>query len=785
MTSEPLFDVEPWRVREPRLRLEHLAHTESVFALANGHIGLRGNLDEGEPHGLPGTYLNSVYELRPLPYAEAGYGYPESGQTVINVTNGKLIRLLVDDEPFDVRYGRLDRHERVLDLRAGTLTRTADWTSPAGCPVRVSSTRVVSLTQRAIAAICYEVTPLDHDVRVVVQSELVANESLPAPDDDPRVAAVLESPLANEEHVAHGAGAVMVHRTRRSGLLVAAAMDHIVDAPGRVDADVMTSADVSRFTVATRLASGQTLRLVKLLAYDWSGRRSRPAVHDQVMAAIAGARLTGWDGLLAEQRAYLDAFWAGADVEIDGDPEIQQGVRFALFHVLQAGARAEGRPIAAKGLTGPGYDGHAFWDTETFVLPTLTYTAPDAVVDALRWRQSTLPAARTRAGQLGLAGAAFPWRTISGEECSGYWPAGTAAFHVNADVADAVVRYLDATGDAAFEREVALEVLVDTARLWRSLGHHDAGGAFRIDGVTGPDEYSAVADNNVYTNLMAAQNLRAAADVAARHPDVAAGLGVTGDELASWRRAAGAMAIPYDERLGVHPQSAGFTDHERWDFEATRAEQYPLLLHVPYFDLYRKQVVKQADLVLAMHLRPEAFTAEEKARNFAYYEAITVRDSSLSACTQAVVAAEVGHVELAYDYLAEAALVDLGDLAGNTRDGLHMASLAGAWIALVAGLGGMRASPSLGFAPRLPEDIETLSFRITYRSRRVRVTVTSATATYELLDGTRIEISHYGAPVALDGAAVELAIPPATETAAPSQPAGRAPARRTVRRQRT
>jgi len=778
VTADPVYEVEPWRVREPRLELEDLARSESVFALSNGHIGLRGNLDEGEPHGLPGTYLNSVYELRPLPYAEAGYGYPESGQTIINVTNGKLIRLLVDDEPFDVRYGRLDRHERVLDLRAGTLARDAVWTSPAGCPVRVASTRLVSLTQRAIAAICYEVTPLDHGVRVVVQSELVANESLPPADDDPRVAAVLESPLAIEEHVAHGAGAVMVHRTRRSGLLVAAAMDHVVDAPGRVDADVMTSPEVSRFTVATRLEPAQTLGLVKFLAYGWSAQRSRPAVHDQVMAAIAAARLTGWDGLLAEQRDYLDRFWAGADVELDGDPEIQQAVRFGLFHVLQAGARAEGRPIAAKGLTGPGYDGHAFWDTETFVLPALTYTAPAAAADALRWRQSTLPAARARARQLGLGGAALPWRTINGEECSGYWPAGTASFHVNADVADAVIRYLDATEDATFERDVALELLVESARLWRSLGHHDAAGAFRIDGVTGPDEYSAIADNNVYTNLMAAQNLRAAADVVGRHPDAAEQLGVAPDEVVSWRDAAEAMAIPYDQRLGVHPQSAGFTDHDRWDFESTPPERYPLLLHVPYFDLYRKQVVKQADLVLAMHLRGDAFTPEQKARNFAYYDAITVRDSSLSACTQAVIAAEVGHLELAYDYLAEAALVDLGDLGHNTRDGLHMASMAGAWIAVVAGLGGMRASPSLGFAPRLPEAISRLAFRLCYRARCLSVAVTASSATYELLDGAPITITHHGAPVDLGDAPVELPIPPIEAIAPATQPPGRSPARR-------
>ena len=231
--------------------------------------------------------------------------------------------------------------------------------------------------------------------------------------------------------------------------------------------------------------------------------------------ALALGRPTGWDGLLAEQRGYLDDFWAGADVVVDGDAEIQQAVRFGLFHILQAAARAEHRPIAAKGLTGPGYDGHTFWDTETFVLPVLTYTHPDAVADALYWRYLVLPESRKHAIDLGLTGAAYAWRTIRGQECSGYWPAGTAAFHINADIADAILRYLDATQDTDFERGAGLEMLVETARLWRELGHHDVDGRFRIDGVTGPDEYSAITDNNVYTNLMAQQNLVAAADAAA------------------------------------------------------------------------------------------------------------------------------------------------------------------------------------------------------------------------------------------------------------------------------
>jgi alpha,alpha-trehalose phosphorylase len=781
--QHPAFPVEPWAVRETELDLDRLAQTESVFALANGHLGLRANLDEGEPFGLPGTYLNGFYELRPLPYAESAYGNPEASQTVVNVTNGKLIRLLVQDEPFDVRYGQLRSHERVLDLRAGLLHRRAEWQSPTARVVRVSSTRLVSFTQRSVAAILYEVEPLDGEAPLVVQSELVANESLPMSEPDPRAAAALAAPLESQMYGGTNHGAVLVHSTRSSALTVAAAMDHVIDGPPGTASSVEAFPDVARLTITTTAGPGKPLRIIKFLAYGWSSQRSVAAVRDQVAAALAGAKQTGWDGLVEEQRASLDRYWDHADIEIDGDAELQQAVRFALFHTIQAGARGEQRAIPAKGLTGAGYDGHTFWDTEAFVLPVLTYVAPRATGDALRWRHETLELARKRATTLGLQGAAFPWRTISGEECSGYWPAGTAAFHINADIADAVIRFQMATDDHEFDRDVGVELLVETARLWRSLGHHDAAGRFRIDGATGPDEYSALADNNVYTNLMAQRNLRGAADAAERQPARAAELGVDQEEMASWRDAAEAMVIPYDSALGVHPQAEEFTEHARWPFETTSPEQYPLLLHFPYFDLYRKQVVKQADLVLALFVCGAEFTDEQKDRDFDYYEQLTVRDSSLSAGTQAIVAAEVGHLELAYDYFAEAALMDLEDLEHNTRDGVHIASLASAAAVAIAGFGGMRDhGGQLSFKPRLPGALTRLSFRVRFRARRLMVEVERERATYSLMTGEPIEISHHGESLTLepDQPAVR-SIPRLKPRRAPTQPAGRAPARRMPR----
>jgi alpha,alpha-trehalose phosphorylase len=775
VSGRSVFPVEPWQVRETSLDLDSLAQSESLFALSNGHIGLRGNLDEGEPHAILGSYLAGYYERRPLPYAESGYGYPEDGQSLVNVTNGKLIRLLVEDEPLDLRYGTLRSHERTLDLRAGTLERRFEWISPAGAGVRIRSTRLVSFVQRAVAAISYEVEAVEGPLRLILQSELVANEDQAQVSGDPRLGEVLKKPLEPVLQDRERQGALLVHRTRLSGLLMAAGMDHLIEAPDAlVEQDVRE--DWARTRVACTLEAGMRLRVVKLLGYGWSGQRTAPAMRDQVAAALSGARLVGWEGLVEEQRRYLEDFWDCADVEVEGDPVVQQAVRFALFHVLQAGARTEQRAIGAKGLTGPGYDGHAFWDTEGYILPVLSLTAPTAAADALRWRASTLETARQRAGTLGLCGAAFPWRTVAGQECSAYWPAGTAGFHVNADIAYAVETYVAATDDREFEAETGVPLLVETARLWASLGNHDGRGRWHINGVTGPDEYSAVQNDNVFTNLMAARNLRTAADACARHPERAESLDVTSAEIGSWRTASAAVCLPYDEDLGVHQQSRDFTNLAEWPFEDYR-QSYPLLLHAPYVQLYGKQVVKQADLVLAMHLCGESFSAEQKARNLDYYERRTVRDSSLSACTQAVMCAEVGHLELAHRYATEAALVDLRDLHSNSGSGMHIASLAGTWTALVAGFGGVRIrGEDLLLDPSLPEGISRLDFRLRWRGARLRVRVDREQVVVEahaaratvVLAGESVEVA--------EGAAVTRALSPRHALLPePEQPPGRAP----------
>ena len=773
---------EPWAHRERGWPPGDAAQSETMLALSNGYLGLRGTLDEGEPAAVPGAYLAGFYESRTIPYADRGFGDPDLDQVLVDVTDGTRIRLTVEGEPLDLGTGTVVAHERALDLRAGLLERTLRWRSPGGHELRLRSRRLVSLTNRELAAIEYEVEPTERSLNIAVHSELDAEPARGPGTADPRAGTALPpDTLVPRLARHHERSAVLVHETARSRNVVAAGMDHeLVTAPGSVQESNHAAGSVARFSLTAMAQRGQPVRLVKLLAYHWAPAGDPSSLADDVRRSLARARALGFEQLAARQRTALDEVWERADVELEGDPEVQHALRYALFQLHQNAACAAGRAIPAKGLTGRGYSGHTFWDTEIFLLPVLTYCAPQHAEDALRWRASTLPQARAKARRLGLRGAAFPWRTIAGEECSGYLPAGTAAFHVNGAIAHAAARHAAATGDERFEREVGAPLLIEIARMWASLGYHDQrrGGHFSIDGVTGPDEYSTLVDNNLYTNVMAQANLRAAADVVDRLG--AAACGVEPDEVPAWRRAADAMTIPYDAELGIHLQDEDFARHAPFDFAATPPDHYPLLLHVPYFQLYRRQVVKQPDLALAMVLCGGAFSAEEKRRNLTYYEALTVRDSSLSAGTQAVLAADAGDVQLAYDYLAEAILLDHHDSARNTADGLHLAALAGGWTAVINGLAGTREhGHHLSFAPRLPDGIQRIAFRLAFRGRHLRVEVTPEAAAYELLAGSSLTIEHWGTPFTTrPGAPARAPIPPPGPIPVLRQPSGRAPERR-------
>ncbi|SFP91578.1 Trehalose and maltose hydrolase (possible phosphorylase) [Geodermatophilus dictyosporus] len=774
--TAPTLDTDPWLVREPRVDPRTLAVGESVFSLANGFLGIRGTLDEVEPFGMRGTYLSGVYETHPLSYPEGGFGQPEEGQALLTVADGTPLRLLVDGVPLDVREVPPQVHERTLDLRAGTLDRHVRWTSPSGTSVAVSSRRLVSLAERSVCAVRYEVRVLDGRAHVVVRSELAAGEVTPAgvDNDDPRVAECLDEAFEPHAQIGNETGGALVERTRRSGITVAAAVGHEVDG-GRVSTQVDEQHVVT--TIAADLSAGESVTVVKVVGYSWSRDAGSDSVVGQASAAVSSALDLGWEGLLAGQRTVLDELWATADVEVDGDAELQQALRYTVFQLFCSAACISGAPVGAKGLTGIGYSGHTFWDVEGFVLPALSLLRPDAAARLLRWRADTLDAARERAATLGLEGACFAWRTISGPEVSAYWPASTAAVHVNADVARAFWLHQQVTG-RDLDTVGGLPVLVETARAWRSLGHEDAAGGWHLYGTTGPDEYTGVVDDNVFTNLMARRNLRWAADACERRPERAADLGVDHAETAAWRAAADAVHVPWDEDLRVHPMNDNFTTYREWPFEELR-DSYPIQEHHHYAEFYRRQVLKQADLVQALWWCRDDFTAEEVARDLDYYEARTVRDSSLSAAVQAVVCAQAQHPDLALRYLREAALVDLRDLRGDTANGLHLAAVGGAWLALVAGLGGLREDhEDLELAPLLPSALSRTAYRVTWRGSLLHVETTREGTTVTLRRGpgpVTVVVDGERRAVTADAPVTAPLRAPDPLLDEPRQPAGREP----------
>ncbi len=782
---EEIYAREPWRLVETRFDERYLAAAESLFATANGYLGMRGTCDEGQPVVHNGTYVNGFHETWPIVYGEEAYGFAKLGQTIVDVPDAKVIRLYVDDEPFFLPTATLEGFERALDMRAGTLERELVWAHSSGQRVAIRSRRLVSLEHRHLAAIEYEVTLLASDAPVVIVSEVVDSDVTTHPNGDPRTRQFGCEVLDAEVTRTADARVVRGYATRSSGMTLSCAIDHEVRTDCSFNVKAAADESAGRVVYSIDGTVGTRIRLIKYITYHSSRRRQTEELCQRAERVLDRAVEKGFQDLLDSQKRFLDDFWHCSDVQVRDNPEWQQTIRFNLFQMCQATARAEGVGVPAKGLTGPGYEGHYFWDTEIYVLPFLTYTKPRIAQNLLRQRHAFLDEARRRAREVNQRGALFPWRTINGNEASAYYAAGTAQYHINADIVYALRKYVDATGDRDFLTEVGAEILVETARLWVDLGffgRHD--GKFRINGVTGPDEYNTVVNNNLYTNLMARENLwyavetiRALADNdPQRFASLARDTGVGPDEIDEWRQAADRMYLPYDERDGVHLQDDSFKDKQDWDFAGTPAEKYPLLLHYHPLVIYRYRVVKQADVVLAMFLLGHEFSHDQKRRNFVYYDRLTTRDSSLSCSIESIVAAEVGEMDKAFSYSIDAGLMDLADVAGNVQDGCHVASMGGFWMTLIYGFAGMRdAGGRISFAPKVPERLGGLRFPLQIRGQRLEVDLTPTAATYTLRGQAPLTIVH-------EDGLVELApdVPVTREVQRRPQAEGGAPAAATA-----
>jgi alpha,alpha-trehalose phosphorylase len=759
------YPADEWNVVEKAFHPQFLAQLETMLALGNGYLGMRGCPEEGGPNAENGTFINGFYETRPIVYGEDAYGFARTGQTICNVTDSKIIKLFVDDEPFWLSDANLLKYDRRLNMKSGTLDREILWETPAGKQVSIKSRRLISLPSRHVAAISYCVTLLNAQAFVVLSSEMAADQSGARGNEaDPRLGrALLGRVLHPRASYSKDRRIVLCHATQKSCFTLVCATDNALETSCPHSYKVVHSADFGQATFTIEAQPGCPIQLTKYIAYHTSQTASDGELCGRAEWTLDRVVSQGFQRLLAAQKQYMDDFWRRSDVRIKdiredrikrSTVEIQQAIRFNLFHILQASARAEGTSVPAKGLTGQAYEGHYFWDAEIYLLPFLIYTSPRIARNLLAFRYKMLPQARARAKELGHRGAMFPWRTISGEEASAYYAAGTAQYHINAGIMYALRKYVQATGDEAFLREFGAEMLVETARLWLDLGFYSAakGGKFCINGVTGPDEYNAVVNNNAYTNLMARENLRYAAQVIkslhATEPDAYNALthktALEPSEVSAWIRAAENMYVPHDEKLGIIPQDDEFLDKEPWDFRNTPADHYPLLLFYHPLNIYRKQVIKQADVVLAMFLLGDAFSPEAKRRNFDFYDPLTTGDSSLSSSVEAIIAAQVGDIDKAIRYGMAALLMDLADVGGNVKDGCHIASMGGTWMMLTYGLAGMRDHDgTLSFWPRrAPEDNAILRFPVTYRGQLLEVEISLDKVQYTLREGERLVIRH-------------------------------------------
>ena len=747
MIDRDRFPVDPWRLVETRYSEEDAGVTETLFAVGNGFLGLRGNYPEGRHAHEHGTFINGFHETWPIRHAESAYGFAEVGQTIVNVPDPKVMRVYVDDEPLSLDLADVREYERSLDFRDGVLRRRLLWVTPSGKEVLLESERLVPFEDRHLAIERMTVTVRNADAPVVINCQLINRQDgqdvygghphAPGATVDPRRAERIEAErvLMPQEHWQDGTRTALSYRTASSGMSLAVVADHVIETENPHVHRALIEPDIAKNVFRVEAKAGVPVTVTKTISYHTSRSVPTGELIDRCRRTLDRVLAAGAASVFEAQRRWMTGFWERSDVRIVGHDDLQQATRWCLIQLAMAAARADGWGVPAKGVTGSGYSGHYFWDTEIYILPFLAYTTPLWARNAMRMRTKMLAAARRRAAKMSEAGALYPWRTINGEEASAYYAAGTAQYHINADIAFALVRYVRATGDVDFMAREGADVLVETARMWTTLGfwrQNEGEESFHIHGVTGPDEYTTVVNDNLFTNVMARFNLRAAARVVRTmaeksgraYRDLVDRVQLDPGEPEAWERAADAMYIPYNEKLGINPQDSLFLEREVWDLEHTPREQRPLLLHFHPLVIYRFQVLKQADVVLALYLQGNHFTDEEKLADFEYYDPLTTGDSTLSAVVQSILAAEVGYQDLALEYFEHALFVDLANMHGNTSDGVHVASAGGVWTALVAGFGGMRDHDGeLSFDPRLPRDWPELQYALAWQGSQLDVSI--------------------------------------------------------------
>ncbi|MYL54543.1 family 65 glycosyl hydrolase [Pontibacillus yanchengensis] len=741
-----------WKVSSQSVKDTDLLNEESLFFVGNGYIGVRGNFEESYGPSYPtirGTYLNAFHDIIDIPYGEKLYGFPPTQQKMLNVIDSQTILVLLgeDQEKFTITEGELISYERHLHLDKGMSERVVHWKSPRGREVKLRFERVVSFVHRELFAIQVKVEPVNFADSITIVSTIDGDVTNFSDSNDPRVAGGEAKRLHTVEAAANDDYGYVINEAETSKLQTACLSYHQSDQS--LNTIVNEKGSSIEFVHHYEGRAGETLTFSKWNIYVDTLRHGGSLL-DQVQTLRERFNSITFEDLQQSQKNYMDTFWRKSDVEIDGDTYLQEGIRFNLFHLLQSVGRDKHSNISAKGLSGEGYEGHYFWDTEIYMFPVFLMTNPELAKQLLIYRYSILDNAKARAREMGhKQGALFPWRTISGDECSSFFPAGTAQYHISADIAYSYIQYVHATEDMHFVKEYGLEVLVETARLWMDMGHYTKDGQFLINNVTGPDEYTCVINNNYYTNAMVKHNLAWVARLAHRLQDenqrvyqqLAKKIGLKEEEIQQWEQAAEAVFLPYDEALGINPQDDSFLQKEVWDIENTPKENFPLLLNYHPLTLYRYQVCKQADTVLAHFLLEDEQSMDTIRQSYKYYEGITTHDSSLSTCIFSIMAAKLGEMDKAYNYFIETARLDLDNTHGNTKDGLHMANMGGTWMSIVFGFAGLRIKEDgLHLNPKMPSDWNRYAFHIQYRNQPIFVEVQNDKIKLALQEGEDIPI---------------------------------------------
>ena len=741
---------------------KQLSVEETLLHNANGYFGVRAAFEEGYPEGyttVRGSYLNGVYDIEPMPQAEPLYGLVNEKQTMINVAEVQSIKVYAAGELCSPFTGIRHEGGRTLDMSEGVTRRDLAWEGEHGGKVRMTITRMASFTRLPIFVVAYRiVAEAEEEIAVVTRHDAdVWNFSDP---NDPRLASTAERHILVDDIRQNGRVSTIITHACRSGIRV---VSSVFETPDRVPDEESHHCDAfgadNRFLFTMK--QGDVVGFTHIVSFSDSLRSRDPV--DASFEAGRKAVADGFPVLLKEQDAYLSKFWENVDVGVEGDDELSSALAFNVYELLQSASRDQYGHLGAKGLSGEGYEGHYFWDTEIYVQPFFTLTMPRLSRNLLSYRYAILPEARKNALLLGHAkGALYPWRTINGKECSGFFLSGTAQYHIDGAIAYAVVQYYQVTGDESFMEEMGLEMLLEIARLWLDLGVY-VDGTFRLNCVTGPDEYTCLVDNNYYTNASAKYDLwwavryyremerKGKAQKAKRNT------GITEEELSAFSRASDAVYLPYDEKRDITPQDDSFLEKKVWDLDATPKDKFPLLLHYHPLTLYRYQVCKQADAVLAHFLYEPLVGESTRYRTFRYYEKITTHDSSLSKCIFSIVAAKLGLVEEAYAYLGGSAEIDLRDSNKNTKDGIHTANMGGGYLALVFGFGGLRVDAAgIRLAPCLPSAWKGYHFTIRYRDKVLRVTVAKKEVVLSLRESGVLPVSLYDRVVRVTDKPVEV-----------------------------